>query len=325
MTDAFLEVTSGRHNPGIDPSMHIWGWEIPVYLFLGGLAAGTLILSALAELHAGARPRSRALRWAPWLSAALLSLGMGALFLDLSFKLHVYRFYLAFQPRSPMSWGSWILLLVYPVAILQGLGGLDEGERAWLRGWKPVTGLRLVGVWDRLLALADGWRRGLLWAAVAVGASLGVYTGILLGAMAARPAWNSAVLGPLFLASGLSTGAALLLLLRPDEGERHLLARWDAMAIVLELALLAVLLVGFATGGEPAQFAFRQLTGGPQASAFWALVVVAGLAVPLAMEALEMRRHLAFAALAPALVLVGGLSLRFVLLLAGQAGGYRSF
>ena len=39
------------------------------------------------------------------------------------------------------------------------------------------------------------------------GIALGIYTGILLSAMVARPLWNSAILGPLFLFSGLSAAA----------------------------------------------------------------------------------------------------------------------
>jgi hypothetical protein len=35
-----LETTTTRHNPGIDPALHIWGWEIPLYLFVGGMVAG---------------------------------------------------------------------------------------------------------------------------------------------------------------------------------------------------------------------------------------------------------------------------------------------
>jgi len=29
----------------IDPSMHVWEWQIPVYLFSGGLVAGMMIIS----------------------------------------------------------------------------------------------------------------------------------------------------------------------------------------------------------------------------------------------------------------------------------------
>ena len=42
---------------------------------------------------------------------------------------------------------------------------------------------------------------------------LGVYTAILLSAFSARPFWNTGVLAPLFLVSGLSTAAALVALL----------------------------------------------------------------------------------------------------------------
>ena len=49
----------------------------------------------------------------PLLAFMLLNAGMGALFLDLTHKLYVWRIYTTFQPTSPMSWGSWVLLLVY--------------------------------------------------------------------------------------------------------------------------------------------------------------------------------------------------------------------
>ncbi len=46
-----LELTSSRHNPLIDPSLHVWSWEIPVYLFAGGIVAGMMILGGLAMLR----------------------------------------------------------------------------------------------------------------------------------------------------------------------------------------------------------------------------------------------------------------------------------
>ena len=42
---------------------------------------------------------------------------MFALFLDLAHKLYVWRLYTTFQFTSPMSWGAWILILVYPALI----------------------------------------------------------------------------------------------------------------------------------------------------------------------------------------------------------------
>jgi formate-dependent nitrite reductase membrane component NrfD len=40
-----LELVTTRHNPMVDPALHVWGWEIPVYLFLGGWVAGSMIIA----------------------------------------------------------------------------------------------------------------------------------------------------------------------------------------------------------------------------------------------------------------------------------------
>lgn len=320
MNEAFREVVVGRHNALVDPSLHIWGWEIPVYLFLGGLTAGILVVSAILALRRPpGSPPSRALQVAPFLALGLLSLGMLALFLDLEHKSHVFRFYLAFKPASPMSWGSWILILVYPLGVLHGLGSLDAGIRSALLASRPVRWLRLAGPLRCLSGRADAMARSVAWVVAVAGAGLGVYTGVLLGTLAAEPLWNSPVLGPLFLASGVSTGAAFLLLLPLSKDERHLVAGWDLVAIAVEAGLLAALLIGFATGSGPDHAALDVLVSGPQASAFWTLVVLAGLAAPFALEVLERRRGLAFLKVTPVLVLAGGFALRWILVAAGQA------
>jgi formate-dependent nitrite reductase membrane component NrfD len=305
------ELDIARHSRFVDPQLHVWGWEIPVYLFLGGLAAGAMILTALMA----ARPeRSRVARWLPFAAPVLVSIGMGALFLDLANKLHVFRFYLAFRWSSPMSWGAWILLVVYPVTILQGLAALadDQADRLAARAG-PLAGLVRAA---RAFALPR--ERALRTWAVATGIGLGVYTGILLSTLGARALWGSALLGPLFLVSGLSTGAALLMLFPVTPDERHFLARWDLLAIGLEVALLALLLVGLASGDAQSRGAADLLLGGRFTAQFWALVVIAGLAVPAALELLELRLHLRATWVAPALVLAGGLSLRWILVAAGQ-------
>jgi len=305
------ELDIARHSRFVDPQLHVWGWEIPVYLFLGGMAAGAMILTALMA----ARPeRSRVARWLPFAAPILVSAGMGALFLDLAYKLHVWRFYLAFRWTSPMSWGAWILLVVYPVTILQGLAALaDDQAEGLARRAGPLAGLVRKA---RAFALP---REGALrtWA-IATGIGLGVYTGILLSTLGARALWGSALLGPLFLVSGVSTGAALLMLFRVTPEERHFLARWDLLAIGLEVALLVLLLAGMVSGDAQSQGAAALLLGGRFTAQFWALVVIAGLAVPALLELLETKLHLRATWIAPALVLVGGLSLRWIFVAAGQ-------
>ncbi len=306
------EIQIARHDPLLDPALHVWGWEIPVYLFLGGLAAGTMILTAV--LAAPGRTPSRAARRLVAAAPVLVSAGMLALFLDLARRAHVFRFYLAFRPASPMSWGAWILLVVYPVTLLAALAALDEGDRARV---EALAG-PLAPALRRARAFAAERAPALRTLSIATGVALGAYTGVLLSTLGARALWSSALLAPLFLASGLSSGAALLLLFPVDDGERHLLARWDLAAIGVELTVLALFLVGLATGGAPAREAAALLLGGPFTAVVWTLVVAAGLAVPAALELLERRLHLRATAAAPALVLVGGLALRVILVAAGQ-------
>ncbi len=320
MMPTLLETVTTRANPQIDPTLHVWGWEIVLYLFLGGIVAGIFVLVASLELTSGEKPRSRSLRPMPFVALGLLSLGMLTLWLDLAHRFWAWRFYAAFRPTSPMSWGAWILVLIYPAGLLLGLGALDDGQRGWLRARTPRF---LSALFEKLVAWGDAWRRPLLALNVVMGVGLGLYTGLLLGTMPSRLAWNSAVLGPLFLASGVSTGAALLLLLTLDEGERKSLVRWDAVAIGAEIVLIGLLFVGFATSGETGRYAAGLFLGGPYTAVFWSLVFVMGLLVPLAMEFLESRRHLSFVALVPVLILAGGLALRWILLSAGLYSAFR--
>ncbi|MCE9579852.1 MAG: polysulfide reductase NrfD [Deltaproteobacteria bacterium] len=305
------EFVSTSHHPLADG--HAWGWEIAVYLFLGGFTAGLLVLSGLARRRG---PRATGEPGFALASSGLsivglgaISLGMLALFLDLAHKPFVWRLYVTMEPRSPMSWGAWILLLVYPV-LLTGIA-LD-----------PPRALR-----DRVPALArlaryaedERVRRGLGLASIAAGLALGVYTGILLSALGARPLWSSGLLGPLFLVSGLSTGAAFAHMASPLAEERHRLARLDNLLIAVELALIALYLIGLASSTEAHAEAAKLLLGGPYTAVFWVVVVGVGLVAPLAIQALTVAGRIAPTHVAPVLVLIGGIVLRFVLVFAGQA------
>jgi formate-dependent nitrite reductase membrane component NrfD len=312
------ELTTTRANPLVDPGLHVWHGEVAGYLFLGGLVAGLMILAGLALRLRPDSPRSRAASLLPWAAPILLSIGMFFLWLDLENPFNAFRFYLAFRPASPMSWGSWILLAIYPASLLLAWAStpvdLRRRTRAAIETRSPRVGRAMV----HLEGWIDARRSGIATANVLLGVGLGVYTGLLLGTMAARPMWNSAILGPLFLTSGLSTGAAFALLMRVDDGERRLLGRVDMGLISIELALLAVWIMGLATAGAAGQEALATILGGPYTAAFWTLVVALGLVTPLVAEALEARHGLPTGRLAAALVLLGGFALRWILVYAGQ-------
>ncbi len=303
-----IDIDIAGRNAETFPGLQIWGWEIALYLFLGGLTAGLLILSGLAHrktMGGAGHGLGRAKGWlGPVLAPVVLSLGMGALFLDLEHKLHMWRFYTTFQATSPMSWGAWILALVYPASLVFAWAGWSEFGPA---GKPLVTGLEFP--FRRLLGTVN----------VVLGVALGVYTGILLGAFGARPLWNSPVLGPLFLASGLSGAAALLMLLEPDAELKHGLSKLDGRLLGVEALVLGLYFLALATGGQAQREAAGLFFGGAYTAVFWIGVMFLGMVVPLLLEKWQQAGRAQVTVIPQVLVLLGGAALRAVLVLAGQA------
>ncbi len=308
-----MEYQTSNSNPLVDVAHAVWGWEIPLYLFLGGLVAGMMVISGFFHVSGRWRQADCVCRQLALPSLALLSLGMFALFLDLEHKAYFWRLYLTFQPTSPMSWGSWILLLVYPAL----LANLVLHLPAILVVCRPAW-----GAWSETLLARPAFVRGVGMANMGLGVLLGIYTGILLSALGARPLWNSAILGPLFLVSGLSTAAALVHMLAHNEWEREALAKVDTGLLGVELLFIALFLLGLFSAGQAHSEAARLLVGGPYTALFWVFVVGVGIVVPMIVQPLAFSHKIQQTPVAPILVLAGGLALRFVLVYAGQHSSY---
>jgi len=311
------EITNTRHNHLIDPAMHVWGWEIPLYLFLGGMVAGIMIFAGIWMFRKKEEEPSLALSLLPWAAPIAISVGMFFLWLDLEHPFNAWRFYLAFKVTSPMSWGSWILLGIYPVSILLAWVVTPEFLKGMVRErLNPVPFFGKIDEWAgenvRLLGVLN----------IVLGVALGIYTGVLLGTMVARPLWNSALLGPLFLVSGLSSGAAFMLLFGLTDRERIFLGRADMGLIAIELALLALWMIGLAAGSGPSQAALASILGGAYTAAFWTMVVALGLLAPLFGEWLEYKHGAVPGKGTAILVLLGGFALRWIMVFAGQATGW---
>ena len=304
------EQYSTRQNEMIDPILHIWGWEIPVYLFIGGLVAGFMIISGYFTFKGHHKHSSFANFYLPHLSLVFLSLGMLALFLDLEHKLYVWRLYTTFKFKSPMSWGSWVLLLVYPALLLNTLVSIPKPFR------------NRIPVFDRISERIN--RHPMLAKNIGVlnmltGAVLGMYTGILLSSLGARPLWSSSMLWVLFLTSGLSSAAALVHMITSDRHERELLAKADNGFLIFELFIFVLFFIGMVTSTRAHRSAAAMLLTGPYAAAFWVFVVLLGILLPLGVQLLAVNHKIKHTPVAPILVILGGLILRFVIVFAGQA------
>src|ERR1700747_3503518 len=98
----------------------VWTWEIPVYLFVGGLAG----MSAVIALAAAIFHHVDVARPAMWLAAIGAVLSPILLILDLG-RPHLFINMLrVFKPQSAMSMGAWILA-AFGVCVVPGLIALE--------------------------------------------------------------------------------------------------------------------------------------------------------------------------------------------------------
>ncbi|HEY3490195.1 MAG TPA: NrfD/PsrC family molybdoenzyme membrane anchor subunit [Candidatus Deferrimicrobiaceae bacterium] len=299
----------------MNPEVHIPGWEwyyVAAYFFIGGVSAGAYFIASLAELFGG--EKQRAVSHAGfYLAFPLILLTPPLLIADLGRPERFWHLFLysgnglpIFNLQSPLSVGSWALLLFGVMAFLSFLDNLVAENRF------------------RSAPFSHAYNRIPRKAYAVVGAAAGFfvagYTGVLLN-VTARPFWaaTSPMMGALFIASAASTGAAaihLFLLFREKTACGHLVAfhRFDRLAKIVELLLVASL-IAFA-----GKWAAPLLRGG-YAILFWGGAVLLGIVVPLAVNWRVEPVAAAPSARAnwtAAFALFGGALLRISLIQAGQ-------
>jgi formate-dependent nitrite reductase membrane component NrfD len=162
--------TSYYGRPIVKPAP--WEIDIPAYMFLGGLAAGSSLLAAGADL--GNLPELR--RVARVGAVAGVAAGTAALIHDLGKPTRFLNMLRTAKPTSPMSIGTWILAAYAPLA-----GAAAAAEiAAMLPRPVPIAG-RLLGLSARPAGLG----------AAMLAPALAAYTGVLLS-NTATPAWHAA-------------------------------------------------------------------------------------------------------------------------------------
>jgi formate-dependent nitrite reductase membrane component NrfD len=191
----------------------VWTWEVPLYFWFGGMAAGASFVAMACDVAGDERSARVARRVA---FAALLP-SPPLLIMDLGRPERFYKMLRIFKPRSPMSMGSWCLTL---------FGGLGSAAVA-----ADLLGRRREA---KALGAANAF----------VGGYLGSYTGVLL-ASTAVPLWarSRLTLGPIFVSTATLTGAAAVRLVLVATGlpaghpTREALGRVESGAMAAELLL----------------------------------------------------------------------------------------
>lgn len=306
-------IISGRANPGIDPYLEIWHWQIPIYLFLGGLAAGILFFAALYTILGKEKEMPTAVKWATFIVPALLVIGLLSLFLDLKHKMYFWQLYTTVRFESPMSWGAWVLIFITPLSFVWAASYMKEAVPDWKWKFKWL---------DKFEVLVIKNRKGIAWVMIVLAVILGIYTGILLSAFNARPLWNTSLLGPLFLVSGMSAGLAVIMWMSKNKAEQRILGRIDLLLIVVELFFITHLFMGFLASTEVQIEAAQLFLGGQFTASFWVFVIILGLVFPAILEILELKGFHIPVSIPAILILFGGLAFRFIMVEAGQLTRY---
>lgn len=269
-----------------------WALWILLYFFFAGIAGGSYVLGALFRLWV--RPRDPGAARTAFVTS-LVAVAICPVFLTIDLG-RPERFWhmlldtgagtLAFKYWSPMSVGAYGLSIFGVFAFVSAVESVFPKWMAW---WPSA----LNAVW------------------LAVGAVFGTfiagYTGVLL-AVSNQPVWSDAgwALGGLFLASGLSGAAALLVLLVRRGRSAGAVEEADRWFVAVEAVLVVVFLVSLALAGTLARLF------SPLMILLWVLVL-AGLAAPF-----YLRRRAGIAAFSPVLVLLGVLALRAVVIFGPQ-------
>lgn len=288
-----------------------WRWLIVGYFFIGGLAGGCYFLAALIDLVG--RPEDRPIaRLGYYVAFPAVAVSGILLILDLSIPSRFWHMLIEantrqpmFKAYSPMSVGSWALLVFGAFSFLAFVAALADAGRL-RRPW--VARLRPPGIVGGMIAVLGG----------ALGLFITGYTGVLL-AVTNRPIWSDTpLLGLSFVISAASTSAALLILLVPRRWWTlpgvHALRRFDDIALVLELVALIALVVSLGSMARAWLNAWGVL--------LLVGVVIIGILIPLALQGFRGRRRMLrrdlVTPVAAVLVLLGGFLFRVVIVLSAQ-------
>ncbi len=285
---------------------HYWTWPIASYLFLGGLGGGMLFLAGVFHLILGFAGAPLTLG----VIVGIVALGFGCMLLV--FELGQPKVFLRVftSATAIIKWGAVILSIAMIAALLYVIFYLPvEWNLPWMQ-WG------IAGIADPMLAVA-----------MVLGFCVCVYTGVLLSSLKSKPFWNTPALPVLFTVSALSTAAALhsllicgwpcpLTLYNAISGiEQHeLLHSLDLVLMVAEiLTLMIYVVLMYASSNVTSKAVARRWLSGKTAGLFWGGMIAGGLVIPFLFY---LTGGLASTVIAPVMVLLGGLLLRFLVIFA---------
>lgn len=268
------------------------GSLVVIYFFMSGLGAGAFLTAAACRIFGNSR-YAKIEKIAAIAAPVLLGPGLLCLMLDLGQPLRFFNLMFYFNPASVASWGVWLINIFMGISVLYAF-------------------LHVVG--------KAGSVRPLAYVGGVVALAVGLYSGMLLYQMRGHELWHSALVPPIFLASAIASGLAVVLLLsgsaEPEKTRTLSKALAIALGVDLVLGLTEVLTLVWSEGGK-AEAAAVILSGG-YGFLFIGVYLILGLVLPLAALARQ-RPSRAVQMVAAVLILIGTFAMRYVIVMGGQA------
>lgn len=316
-----------------------WGFLIVLYLFLAGVSAGAFATSGLAN-YLGNKKYELIGRVGAYIAPFPVSIGLALLLLDLGKPFRFWRLFVTIKWTSPMSIGSWLLVIFVTLSLIYFFLWLPDRFRNLVRLPHSFRHIFRSSTWTPLKAEeVRRWKLIIGGIGFPVSIGVGMYTGILLGAVPARPFWNTPMVAQLFLFSAMSSGVGTIIFIlalishqKISFDECMLLNSVDAALITFEIFLIIpfILHQSLATWSHKESVAL--IMGGPYTLYFWVGVIFLGILFPLGLETIELwhivvKKHLLcrrinLGIFSGAAVIIGGFILRFVFVFAGQASHF---
>ncbi len=280
-----------------------FGTLIAIYFYLTGLSAGSFIISTLS--YGFGFERFKPLGKIGIVIATLLLVAAPMFLLAHSGqKFRVWHLFVYLNFTSPITWGSFLLIL-YPLnCIVYGF--------FMFRGRKRLT--RMFGLIGIPLALM-----------------VHGYTGFILAFGKARPLWNSSIMPLLFLVSAMVSGIAMMIIVSVIRDrfftKEHVLntdilsglATMLGWCLVFDLFLTGTEIVVHGISHLGAQESVALLLTGPFAGLFLVLENLLGKVIPMAvMLAPRTRRMVPLLVLASILVMIGIYTMRYNVVVGGE-------
>lgn len=314
-----VQLSVGLGSTGMNAPAY-WGVYIVNFVYLIGLSAGGVIVASLAYVF-NLKEYKPIARIAELLAIMCLIMAMIFVTLDVGRPERLANIVLFGNPWSPLVWDFIVIMIYLAICLVYGYLGTRSDIVAAMKAIPKRARLyRMLALWytdvsPEARKKDERTLRIIAMAALPMAIALHSVTAWILGLMKAQPGWHTALLAPLFVASAIISGLALVVVatvasrrflhVQIPDALISRLGRFLVWLIPIDFYFAFAEIITIQYGREPAQFSTLQdVVLGPLAWSFWTEMIV-GLLIPFLLIVRAKDRTPRRVGLAALLIFVG--------------------